>query len=352
MAVSVDPDRKPHLGISIGVSPREPFEHTVEVVKTAEDLGFDSVWIADVHLSMKNCFIALALCARETRSIGLGTGVLNPITRHPAVLANSMSGIQELSHGRALLGIGGGYSSVYPLGLKPAAIDQLRESIRLMRALMAGESYAYGGQEVSMTVGQTGVPIYLAANQPRMLRLAGEVADGVILMGGANVEFTRWQIEQVAQGAREAGRDPSTIPLDLWFSMSVSDDAEQARDDVRPWVASQADTFHRWKDLPGFLEPYRAEFERAAKAYDRLEHVSRHAAHKQVVSDALVDLLAVAGTAEECRDHLRALDGLGLNRMTVAIVGGGRADRMRMIAEQVAPDLMVKAQPAPGRTAH
>jgi 5,10-methylenetetrahydromethanopterin reductase len=343
-------DGSMRMGISIGVSPREPFEHTVDVVKTAEDLGFDSVWIADVHLSMKNCFIALALCATQTKRIGLGTGVLNPVTRHPAVLANTMSGIQELSHGRALLGIGGGYSSVYPLSLKPASIGQLRESILLMKALMAGETYMYEGQPISMTVGRAGVPIYLAANQPRMLRLAGEVADGVILMGGANVEFTRWQIDQVRQGAEEAGRDPGSIPLDLWFSMSVSDDPEQARQDVRPWVASQADTFHRWKELPAFLKPYRADFERAAKAYNRLEHVSRHAAHKEVVSRELVDLLAVAGSPAECREHLHALGGLGLNRMTVAIVGGGRENRMRLIAHQVAPEMMFRAGHTADRT--
>jgi 5,10-methylenetetrahydromethanopterin reductase len=328
------------FGISIGISPRESFEHTVEIVKTAERLGFDSVWIADVHLSMKNCFIGLALCAVQTERILLGTGVLNPVSRHPVVLANAMSGIQELSRGRAAIGIGGGYSSVYPLGLKPATIDQMRQSILLMRALMAGETYEYEGVPIGMTVGKPGVPIYVAANQPRMLRLAGEVADGAILMGGANAEFTRWQIEQVRQGAAAAGRNPDAIKLDLWFSMSVSDDRDQAEDDVRPWVASQADTFHRWKELPGFLEPYREDFARAAAAYNRLEHVSRHAEHKQAVSRTLVNMLAVAGTPAECRQRLHELSGLGLNRMTVAIIGGGRQERMRVIAEQIAPEFL------------
>jgi 5,10-methylenetetrahydromethanopterin reductase len=333
-------ERDLRFGISIGISPREPFQHTVEVVKSAERLGFDSVWIADVHLSMKDCFIGLALCAVETKRILLGTGVLNPVSRHPAVLANAMSGIQELSGGRAAIGIGGGYSSVYPLGLKPASIDHMRRSILLIKALMAGKTYDYEGVPISMTVGQPGVPIYLAANQPRMLRLAGEVADGAILMGGANAEFTRWQIEQVRQGAEAAGRDPSAIKVDLWFSMSVSDDRDQAEDDVRPWVASQADSFHRWKELPTFLEPYRDEFATAAAAYNRLEHVSRHAEHKQAVSRTLVDMLAVAGTPAECRQRLRELSGLGLNRMTVAIVGGGREERMRVIAQQVAPEFL------------
>src|SRR5262245_12276706 len=113
---------------------------------------------------MKDCFVGLALCALNTTRIRLGPGVLNPVTRHPAVLANAMSAIQEVSEGRALLGLGGGHTAVYSLGLRPAPIAQLGESIRLMRALLAGEEYS----AMRLTVTQGPVPIYVAANQPRM----------------------------------------------------------------------------------------------------------------------------------------------------------------------------------------
>ena len=115
------------VGLSLGISSREPILHNVEVVKSAEQLGFDSVWIADVQLSMKDCFMALALCAVNTSTIQLSTGVANPVTRHPSIIANSFTALNEISNGRALIGLGTGWTGVYPIGLKPATIKQLEE---------------------------------------------------------------------------------------------------------------------------------------------------------------------------------------------------------------------------------
>ncbi len=96
------------VGLSLGISPREPILHNVEVVPQAEALGFDSVWIADVQLSMKDCFTALTLCAVNTSTILLSTGVANPITRHPSVIANTFTALNEISNGRAIVGPGTG----------------------------------------------------------------------------------------------------------------------------------------------------------------------------------------------------------------------------------------------------
>ena len=117
------------VGLSLGISPREPISHTVQVVQNAEKLGFDSVWIADVQLSMKDCYIALALCAVNTSSIMLSTGVTNPITRHPTTLANGFTALNEVSNGRAIVGMGTGWTGVYSIGLKPATIKYLEESL-------------------------------------------------------------------------------------------------------------------------------------------------------------------------------------------------------------------------------
>jgi 5,10-methylenetetrahydromethanopterin reductase len=331
--------RRVALGLSLGVSPRESFWHTVEIVKKAEECGFESVCVTDVPLSMKDCYVALALCAVNTSKIKLGTGVTNPITREPATTANAISAIQELSGGRALLGLGAGYSAVYPVGLGPATAQQVEETIHYIRTLCEGRTYVREGLSIQLATAQGSVPIFLAANQPRMLRLAGKLADGVILMGGANVEFTQWQLEHVREGAREAGRSLEEVVVDLWFALSVSDDRERALDDVRPWVVSQADTFSRYKTLPDFLKPFREDIARAGRAYERLEHLSRHARHKGVVSDELVRALAVAGPAEECLNRLNELSALGIDRMTLALLAGGRQERLRVIAEQIMPHL-------------
>lgn len=324
------------VGLSLGISQREPILHNVEVVQHAEALGFDSVWIADVQLSMKDCFTALALCAVNTSKIMLSTGVTNPITRHPSILANTFTSLNEISNGRALIGIGVGWTGVFPIGLKPATIKQMEESIITIRNLCSGNE-APGGEKgpYKMVTGKGPIPIYIAANQQRMLRLSGRVADGVILMGGANEEFTKWQIDLVKEGAEQAGRSMDDIKLHLWANISLSEDREQARDDVSHWVASQAETFAKWKNLPDFLQPYKAEFEAASKSYDRLEHMSQHAEHKRVVSGELIDYLALVGTAEECLERIRSLEPLGLDGVTLAFRAGGRKETMEELHEGI-----------------
>jgi 5,10-methylenetetrahydromethanopterin reductase len=324
------------VGLSLGISSREPIMHNVEVVQAAEELGFDSVWIADVQLSMKDCFTALALCAVNTSKIQLSTGVANPITRHPSIIANSFTALNEISNGRALIGLGTGWTGVYPIGLKPATIKQLEEAVINIRKLCSGEEVD-GGEKgpYHMVTGTGPIPIYIAANQPRMLQLCGRVADGVILMGGANEEFTQWQIDHVRKGAEEVGRSMDDIKLHLWAAISIDDDIDQARDDVSHWVASQAETFSKWKHLPDFLHRFTDDFKSASEAYNRLEHMSQHAGHKGAVSPELVDYLAFVGSAENCLERIQKLEKLGLDGVTLAFRAWGRHLRMESLHEGI-----------------
>jgi 5,10-methylenetetrahydromethanopterin reductase len=307
-------------------------------VKSAEALGFDSAWIADVQLSMKDCYSALTLCAANTSTIMLGTGVTNPVTRHPTTIASAFTALQEISEGRALIGIGTGWTGVYSIGLKPATIKQLEQSINDINALCSGaEVVGVDGKPYRLVTATGRIPIYVAANQPRILQMCGRVADGVILMGGANVEFTQWQIDHVRRGAEEAGRNFDDINFHLWAAIGVSDDREQARDDVSHWVASQAETFSKWKALPDFLLPFEEDFNRASDAYDRLEHMSSHASHKRAVSPEFTDFVAIVGSAPECLERIQMLEKLGLHGVTLAFRAGagGRQARMEELSENI-----------------
>ncbi len=319
------------VGVSLGISHREPISHTVEVVRDAEELGFDSAWIADVQLSMKDCYSALTLCAANTSTILLGTGVTNPVTRHPTTIANAFTALQEVSGGRAVIGMGSGWTGVYSIGLKPATIKYLEESIVNIRKLCSGEEVVGADGAPYHLVTATGkIPIFIAANQPKILGMCGRVADGVILMGGANAEFTQWQIDHVRRGAEEVGRNFEDIQLHLWAAIGISEDRAQAIDDVGHWVASQAETFNKWRHLPEFLHPFKKDFERAGETYDRLEHMSQHAGHKDAVSPEFAEYVAIVGTAEECLDRIRMLEKLGLHGVTLAFRAGAGGRRKRM----------------------
>jgi 5,10-methylenetetrahydromethanopterin reductase len=323
------------FGYMMGISPREPISRVASLARLAEGCGFSVAWVADSQLIVKDPYVAMTLAAGATSTLKLGPGVANPVTRHFTTLANTMTSLNEVSGGRAVLGIGSGDSAVFPLGLQPASISQLRRDITSIRALCRGEKIEVDGRTVRMITAGSEIPIFLAASQPRMLRLAGEVADGVILMGAADPAVTSWQLDHVAQGAASAGRSLADVFVDLWFALSISDDESKARHDVRAWATSQARWFARWKELPGPLADFKNEFEAAYAAYQFSEHLSTRAEHAAVISDELVDIIAVSGSTRRCLERIRPFVDMKVDRVTIALLPGGREARLSQFGREL-----------------
>jgi 5,10-methylenetetrahydromethanopterin reductase len=328
----------PEFGFMMGLSPREPIGRFAELARVGETVGFAMAWMADSQLYTKDPGVALTLAATRTEMIRLGPGVTNPVTRHFSVLACSLAALNEVSGGRAVLGIGTGDAAVFPLGLR-ATVDDLRQAVERIRALSEGGGVTVDGRGIRMATGGTRVPIFVSASQPRMLRLAGALADGVILMGAAQPDLTRWQLERVAEGAREEGRSLADVFVDLWFAISIDDDRDKALNDVRPWAASQARWFARWRELPPPLVPFADEFRRAAEGYDFARHLSRRGAEREPVSDAFTEWIAVAGSLDACAAKIRPLLELKVDRITFALLPGGREARLRRYGEDLIPRL-------------
>ena len=327
------------FGLSIGVSPREPLRRVGELAEHIEARGFEALWVIDFQVGMKDVYAAMLLAALHTRTLRIGPGVTNLSTRHATVTANAITALDEVSDGRALLGLGAGWSAVLAAGGRPAKLAEIKEGVAQLRGLFGGESVRVGEQEVRLATARRQVPIYLAAAQPGMLRLAGETADGVILMGAAEPEFCEWQLGFINEGLERAGRKRSDLVIDLQVTMSIEDDPERALADVRAWATSQAATFVDWKQVPPSYERFRPEFEKAARGYHLVEHLSLHAEHEQSVSDEFTRLVAVAGDEEHCLGRLRELAGLGVDRMTFALLSGGRERRLAQMAERILPAL-------------
>jgi 5,10-methylenetetrahydromethanopterin reductase len=222
---------------------------------------------------------------------------------------------------------------VFPLGLRPLKVDECRRALARLRALLAGDPIDGGGDgELRLSFTPSPVPpVYFAGSQPRMLRAAGAVADGVIIMGPADPESVAGQLAQVDHGAREAGRDPADVRRDLWVTMSIGEEREAIRD-VKSWASAQARWLTTWKRLPPSLERFRSEMEQAAATYDFGEHLSLRADHANTISDEFAQVLAVAGDDAHCRDRLRALVATGVDRVTITLLSGGRERRLADIA--------------------
>ena len=323
----------------VGLLPNRPAAETVALVEEAERLGFAGAWVADSQSIMRDAWAVLAAAAGRTSRILLATGVTNPVTRHAAVLAGSIATLDELSGGRAVLGIGVGESAVRTLGLRPATLARLEETTAAIRALLAGEEAVVEGRASRIAWPARPVPIWFASSGPRSLRLAGRVADGVLFQVGAHPALVRWALARIDEGAREAGRDPRSVRRLVRLACSVHPDRAWARDEVRAYAAGAAGTVF-WavpgEELPPGLH---AEIAALKERYDYFEHMSAEARHRELVTDGILDAIAIAGTPEEALPRFRELAALGVDGFVTPVTTADPRETMRVLAEDVVAQL-------------
>jgi len=314
------------LRIGVRIPSCAPVNEIAEVVRHAEDLGIEELWFPDSQLLWRDVFSVLTAAALSTERIRLGTAVTNLATRHPSVVASAARTIAELAPGRLTLGIGVGDSSVGPIGLKPTTRARLTEGLAQLRALLGGEEWDYGTVS-SRLRDPASVPLHLAASGPRNLRLAGEIADGVILLSGISVDTLASSTAQVRAGALAAGRDPESIPMTVSAFCHVTDDVPRAARMLKPICASIA----RNGGGP-FLKLAGIELE----VPDRFEGVYPDMLHAedwdqavkvagQWVSDddalRFAQAFCLFGTAEEIAVKLRAAHAAGATSVFLQHVG-------------------------------
>ena len=152
--------------------------------RVAEESGFNHMTFLDSQNLSRDIYAMMTISALNTSRIQIGQFVTNPYTRHPSVTANATATVNELSGGRAFLGIGTGFSAVRTMGMGKRTFREFRESIDFFRKYTAGEEAEFKGAKMHSEWVRQPLPIYIAADGPRTLELAGELADGVIFMGG------------------------------------------------------------------------------------------------------------------------------------------------------------------------
>jgi 5,10-methylenetetrahydromethanopterin reductase len=266
----------------------------LQCVELAEAAGLGGVWVGDSPVLWRELYALLGAVADRTTRIRLGPAVTNPVSRQIPVTASALMTLQELSGGRAALGLGLGASALRTVGAKPARLAELEKAVSELRALWAGgeRGLAYGGEQPT-------IPLLLGASGPRMLELAGRIADGCLAVVGLHLRQLAAARERVSAGGGDAD-----FELVFWVPYAVSDDSAQAREDVKSYVARSLR-----HPLPAELTPLERETaERVKAAYSFDEHLSPRAGHARVVPDEVVEDWAVAGTPAECREQLGRLD--------------------------------------------
>src|SRR3970040_398889 len=180
----------------------------------AEELRYDGIFLGESHLTPIDSFQTLASCAMITKRLLLGIAVTNIVFRHPTVIAGAAASLNEISKGRAILGLGTGDGPVYSQGLKATPLKQFEEGVKLIRHLVRGSpaTFAPGKIGIGFTINRP-APIYVSAEGPKGLQLAGRSADGVILGTGFDLRVYEWAKQKIRAGAAEAGREERDVAV-------------------------------------------------------------------------------------------------------------------------------------------
>lgn len=292
-------------------------------VQMSEDAGFDLIGVPDSQSVYRELYVTCALAALHTRRATLGPLVANPLTRHPAVQASAIATVDELSGGRAMLGLGTGHSATDMLGLKPATLAALREYILAIKELFARNETQYQGRTVRLTWPSRPVPVYIAGAGPNILRLAGQIADGVIVGSGLLPGVVRDSLAQIRQGALEAGRDPATV--DVWWlaRCCVAERRADALHEIRAAVATPGKSVFRFgQEDPHMPADLRQRIARLVTRYRVDEHgmLGDDRDNARVVEElGLVDYLAerfaIVGTPEECVEQVQRAAAAGATQV-------------------------------------
>lgn len=312
-----------------------PLQLIGPMAKMVEDEGFESCWAAE---TTNTAFVASSVAIGATDSITVGTAIALAFPRSPTITAMTAWDLDELSGGRFILGLGSQVKRVnesrFSVPFEHPA-PKLREYAQVLRTVWAanrGDEVVHEGRFYSVTMptfhgrpqpDRRDVPIYFAAVGPTMARVCGEVADGLIGHPLASPRYLQEVIRPAIEtGAERAGRRPEECNLTASPMISIADDGDVARREVKLQIAFYATTrtYKQILELHG-RGPLVPELRSAFEARDKDRMV-------QLVDDELCDTIAVAGTADEARDRITAWDGLADRVMVTGPWYGPSAGRM------------------------
>ncbi|NVM02095.1 MAG: LLM class flavin-dependent oxidoreductase [Candidatus Helarchaeota archaeon] len=360
------------MNFGIEFVPDSPVRKVSALSKLSEEKGFDNVWITD-HYNNRNVYSVLTSVSYETKRILLGTGVTNPVLISPAWTASAILTINEISNGRAILGIGAGDKATFAkLGLgfeKP--LTRMREAVQTIRALttfnevnlegkvlkfkgakLGFRSYKHNcgkmlsnkeikaakkdpincdkcGKPIIKDSFLKGLPIYIGAQGPKMLALAGELADGVLINASHPKDF-ELAIKFIKEGAIRANRDLNDIDVTAYASFSADNNEQNAKQAAAIVVA-----FIAVGSPPSVLERHEIKQEDVDKINDALARGDFGTVIKSVTSE-MMEAFTIAGKADYCSDRIKSLFNIGVNQVVVGSpIGPKKKEAISYISENI-----------------
>jgi len=308
----------------------------LKLAKCGDEHGFKSFWVGE-DCYWRGAFTVAATIAAHTTNIQVGLGIVNPHTRHPVLIAMETAALAEAAGSeRVILAIGASFKAWIENQLnisygKPRIC--LRETLEIIRAMFKGEAVQYDGQHFKLNGAQLSVSplpeipqLYLGVEGPMNLELAGQIADGVLLSAFSSDKYLRFAFDHIKKGAARKDRNLENFDAQNYIVISTDEDRDKARNAIKPFLGAAIGVYdpivpNENRIMSSVMEP--GEKQMIVDAFVRGEDLV------PLISDDIVDGLAVAGTPHECQEKMQAILDIGVMTPIALEVPG--VDLMAMI---------------------
>lgn len=329
------------FGVVIQTDP--PASKVIELTELAEANGFTYGWTFDSHVLWEEPFVIYSQMLASTERMIVGPMVTNPGTRDWTVLASLFATLNEMFGGRTICGMGRGDSALRYINQQPTTLQTMVESMKIIKALVAGESVTYNGKELRIPWIPEGggweLPMWGAGYGPKALSTIGEHCDGFILQL-ADPQILEWTMGAVREAAERAGRDPDEISICVVAPAYVGDDIAHQRDQVR-WFGGMvgnhvADLVDRY-GKSGIIPKALTDYIEARKGYDYDHHGKSDNPSTDFVPDDIVDRFCVLGTVEDHIAKLSELRDLGVDQFGIYLMHDAREATLEAYGREIIP---------------
>ena len=331
--------------------PATPVKKLIGIAKVNEEAGFDSIWVPD-HLLfippgiVPEAWSMLAAAATVTERAALGTCVTDPHRYHPAVLAQKVATVDQISSGRVILGVGAGEAmNLEPFGIKwKNPVSKLIEFVTIIRKLWTGEVLNYEGRfwtlkdaflQINPVEGR--IPIYFGANGPRTLKLTGEMADGWLSIPLSPKLYEK-RLKLVKEGAEKAGRSLDDIDKGVYLYTSVTEKPEDAYKQIEK-IRSQVIPSPELLTEAGYNVELPEELQSISyfKALLNSEWVQKFLAFGELIPREAAIEFSIAGTVKDCINKIDEFIKAGVRHFLLLNIGPDPRQVMKAYSEEIIP---------------
>jgi len=331
------------INFGIEFVPRDLYWKTTFYAIQAEKTGFNTLWITD-HFNNRNVYVSLAIVSAYTDKIKFGPGVTNPYMAHPIVTAQAVSTLNEIAPGRVICGIGvGDRTTLEMVNMKPSKpLATIRESVNIIREITSGRNLEMRGEVFTVSGAKLNykttskIPIFVGAQGPKMLALAAEIGDGV-LINASHPEDIKNAIGFISEGAVNAGKRVEDLEIAAYTSFSVAKTPEKAAKAVIPVVA------YIVAGCPeSVLQKHGISMETADKIRQAIIKGQWKEAFLQI-TDGMVEAFSIYGTPETVVEKIAKLVKVGTTQIVAGSpIGPDMRKSINMIAAEIFPHFRSK----------